>query len=142
MRRASRWSGLTASPTSTGSEPVRDALQEHGPLSRGAFALAVLVSLAVLFAPAGDVPFAPPGVDKLVHLALFAALAVTGRWAGIGRGPLAIGLVVYAAVSEVLQGLTPLNRSASLADWVADVVGVLVGLLLWESLARGRHRTR
>ena len=37
---------------------VRAALQAHGPLSRGAFAVAVLVSLAVLFAPAGEVPFA------------------------------------------------------------------------------------
>ena len=31
----------------------------------------------------------PPGVDKLVHGALFLALALTGRWAGIGRRVLA-----------------------------------------------------
>jgi VanZ like family len=123
------------------SDFARGALQEHGPLSRGAFAIAVLVSLAVLFAPADDVPFAPAGADKLVHLALFAALAVTGRWAGIGRGALAVGLVAYAAVSELLQGLTPLDRSASVADWLADAAGVLVGLLLWESLTRRRRRT-
>ncbi len=65
---------------------MRSSLEVHGPLSRGAFAVAVLVSLAVLFAPADDVPFAPPGVDKLVHAGLFLALALTGRWAGIGRG--------------------------------------------------------
>ena len=57
-------------------------LAVHGALARGAFAVVVLVSLAVLFAPASDVPSAPPGVDKLVHASLFAALALTGRWAG------------------------------------------------------------
>jgi hypothetical protein len=121
---------------------MRAALQVHGPLSRGAFAVAVLVSLAVLFAPAGDVPFAPAGVDKLVHAGLFAALALSGRWAGIERSALAALLVLYAAVSEVLQGLTPLDRSASLADWLADVVGIVLGLALWGLLARRRDRTR
>ena len=115
------------------------ALAVHGALSRGAFAVAVLVSLAVLFAPADDVPSSPPGVDKLVHLMLFAALAASGRWAGVRAGVLAGSLVVYAAVSEVVQGLSALERSASVADWVADVVGVLAGLLAW---AWAERRTR
>ncbi|MGY1604831.1 VanZ family protein [Geodermatophilus sp. SYSU D00815] len=114
------------------------ALEEHGALSRVVFAVAVLVSLAVLFAPAGDVPAAPPGVDKLVHLLLFAVLAVSGRWAGLPRAPLAGLLVLYAAVSELLQGLPFLGRSVSLADWVADVAGVLLGLLVWAALGRRR----
>jgi hypothetical protein len=117
------------------------AFEAHSPLSRGAFAVVVLVSLAVLFAPADDVPFALPGVDKLVHAGLFAALALTGRWAGIGRPVLAALLVGYAAVSEVLQGMTPLNRTASVADWVADVAGLVLGLLLWEVVSRRRRRT-
>jgi len=120
---------------------VREVMAEHGPLSRGAFAVAVLVSLAVLFAPADDVPLAAPGVDKVVHLALFAALAMTGRWAGIGRRVLAAGLIGYAAVSEVLQALTPLNRSGSVADWVADAVGILLGLALGEWLSRRDRRS-
>src|SRR5688500_6399273 len=105
---------------------MRTALVVHGPLSRGAFAVVVLVSLAVLFAPGDDVPFAPPGVDKLVHAGLFTALALTGRWAGVGRGVLGALLVLYGAVSEVLQQLTPLQRTASVADWLADVAGVLL----------------
>jgi hypothetical protein len=113
---------------------VRPALQVHSPVSRGAFAVAVLVSLAVLFAPADDVPFAPAGVDKLVHASLFAALALTGRWAGIVRVVLAPVLVFYAAVSEVLQGL--IGRDAAVGDWVADVVGLLLGLFVWQSVAR------
>ena len=105
------------------------ALAVHGALSRGVFAVVVLVSLAVLFAPADDVPSAPPGVDKVVHLLLFAALAGSGRWAGARAGVLGVLLVGYGALSEVVQGLSALERSASVADWIADVVGVLAGLL-------------
>lgn len=112
------------------------ALAVHGALARGVFAVVVLLSLAVLFAPASDVPTAPAGVDKLVHLGLFAALALSGRWAGIAARPLAPLLLMYAAVSEVLQGLAVLDRSVSLADWVADAAGVLAGLALWAWLER------
>ncbi len=108
----------------------------HGTLARSVFALLLLLSLAVLFAPASDVPLAPPGVDKVVHAVLFAALAASGRWAGIGSRVLAPLLIGYAALSEALQGLAVVGRSVSLADWVADVVGVLVGLALWASAAR------
>jgi VanZ family protein len=113
---------------------VRSGLGVHTPFSRGAFAVAVLVSFAVLFAPASDVPPAPYGIDKLVHASLFLALVVTGRWAGVGRGVLAPVLVLYAAASEVIQGL--IGRDAAVGDWLADVVGVLLGLLVWQWLAR------
>ncbi|OMQ14744.1 hypothetical protein A7K94_0214420 [Modestobacter sp. VKM Ac-2676] len=113
-------------------------LAEHGALARGAFAVATLVSLAVLFAPASDVPSAPPGVDKVVHVLLFAVLAASGRWAGVRRGVLAVLLVGYAAVSELLQSLPVLNRSTSVADLVADVAGVVLGLLVWDVAARYR----
>jgi hypothetical protein len=112
------------------------ALAVHGALARGVFAAVVLLSLAVLFSPASDVPTAPPGVDKLVHLGLFAALAVSGRWAGITARALVPLLIGYAAVSEVLQGLPVVDRSVSAADWVADVAGVLVGLAVWAAVER------
>ena len=115
-------------------------LSEHGALARGSFAVAVLVSLAVLFAPPSDVPSGPPGVDKVVHFALFAVLAVTGRWAGIGRGVLAGMLVLYAAGSELLQGTDLVDRDASIGDLVADSAGVVAGLLLWHLVADRRAR--
>ncbi len=115
---------------------MRDALQVHGALSRGVFAVVVLVSLAVLFAPASDVPTAPPGVDKLVHAALFASLALAGRWAGCGAVPLGRLLVGYALVSELIQGVTPLERSASVLDVLADLVGIGIGLAVWAAISR------
>ncbi len=117
---------------------MRSTLQIHGALARGAFAVAVLVSLAVLFAPAGNVPDAPPGVDKVVHVAVFLSLAVTGRWAWIRAAGLGAALVVYAAVSEVLQAVTPLARSGSPADLLADVAGAALGLGAWAFAERTR----
>jgi VanZ family protein len=108
-------------------------------LGRAAFAGVVVLSLVVLFAPARDVPGAPPGVDKLVHAGLFLALAATGRWAGLRPGVLLPALVAYAAGSEVLQGLPAVGRTTSVADWLADVVGVVAGLAPWGRFA-GRRR--
>jgi VanZ like family len=135
---------MTASPDHAPHQGGRaaSAWQDHGALSRGVFAVAVVVSLAVLFAPPSDVPDSPPGVDKVVHLLLFLLLAVTGRWAGVGRAVLAVALVLYAAGSEVVQGLDAVGRSASVSDWLADVVGVLAGLAVWAVLAGRRRPTR
>lgn len=118
---------------------MRAALAVRGSLSRSAFAVAVLVSLVVLFTPAADVPSAAPGVDKVVHLLLFAVLALTGRWAGVRPGPLVLCLAAYAALSEVLQALTPLARSGSAADLLADLAGIGLGLAGWRSV-RSRRR--
>ncbi|WP_051684206.1 hypothetical protein [Blastococcus sp. URHD0036] len=117
---------------------VPPALAVHGALSRGVLAVTVLVSLAVLFTPGDDVPSSPAGVDKLVHFSLFAALALAGRWAGLQVRTLVVLLVAYAAGSEVVQWLAPLDRDGSLGDWGADVLGIALALLTWEALARRR----
>ena len=115
-------------------------LASRGALSRGAFAVVVLISLVVLFAPGRDVPPSPYGVDKLVHGGVFLALALTGSWAGMRRTALAVVLPVYAAASELIQTIPALQRDGSIADWAADAVGVLLGLLLWAGFTRRRAR--
>ncbi len=113
------------------------ALRAGGGLARGVLAVTVLVSLVVLFTPGSDVPRAPAGVDTVVHVALFLALALAGRWAGIRPVPLATALVAYGGVSEVVQAVSDLQRSGSVLDWVADAAGVALGLAGW---AAGRRR--
>ena len=98
-------------------------------LERGPFAAVVLLSVIVLFAPGSATPTLYPGLDKLVHLSLFAALALTGRWAGLPTTRLAAGLVVYAGMSEVLQGVLPIGRDAEVLDALTDAVGVALGVL-------------
>ena len=116
-------------------------MQQHGAVARGAFAVAVLVSLAVLFAPPSDVPSAAPGVDKVVHLSLFLALTFTARWAGVRWQVALVSLLVYAAVSEVLQGTALVDRDAEFLDWVADATGVGAGVGLWALVGRSRGTT-
>ena len=99
-------------------------------VGRVAFGLVVLLSLVVLFMPGDGVPTGLPINDKVVHGTLFAALALTGSWAGLVRLPLAGGLLVYAGVSEVLQAVLPIGRDGTVGDWLADAAGVLVGLAL------------
>lgn len=109
------------------------------PLARIPFAVASLISLIVLFTPETGVPTAPPGTDKVVHFALFATLALTGRWARVPAAPLVAGLICYAAGSEVLQGVLPIGRSGDVVDALVDAAGVIAGWAL--SLIRLR-RTR
>jgi VanZ family protein len=49
-------------------------------------------------------------------------------------------LVAYAGGSEVVQGVAAIGRTSSIADSVADVVGAVAGLLLWERFATRRQR--
>ena len=98
-------------------------------LRRGVFALLLGISLAMFLTPGGDVSPSAPN-DKLVHLLTFAALAASGRWAGLPPVRLGLGLAAYAGVTEVLQSLLPIERHGDLRDLAADVAGVLLGLLV------------
>ena len=94
---------------------------------RVAFAGVVALSLVMLFSPAsGEHEVAVS--DKLIHFLLFAALAATGRLAGVPTVQLAIGLAGYAAASELLQAALPIERNGDVRDAVADVLGGAVGL--------------
>jgi VanZ family protein len=92
------------------------------------FGCAVLLSLVVLFSPASKVPSGIELNDKVVHAGLFLVLAVSGVVAGLPVRALALGLVVYAGVSEVLQAVLPIDRDGSVFDALADVLGAGAGL--------------
>ncbi|SEK33741.1 VanZ family protein [Rhodococcus maanshanensis] len=110
--------------------------------SRRAVPLAVvtLITLVMLFSPGSTVPSGPPNIDKVTHLLMFAALAYTARFAGFGVTAVIVWAGLYAAVSEILQGLLPIHRSASIWDWAADLVGVAVGLGIFLAWQAGRGR--
>ena len=106
---------------------------------RIAFAGVVALSLVMLFSPASDVPSGFAYSDKLVHFLLFAALAATGRLAGIPPLPLLLGLMAYAGLSEILQSVLPLDRRGDVRDAVADVLGALTGLGAVVLVSRNRR---
>lgn len=97
-------------------------------VNQGLFVVAVLVQLWMLYAPSVPSPDVGIGrVDLLGHLAIFAAVAWTGRRAGVAPRLLVTLLLVQALLSESIQWLLP-TRSADPADLVADVLGILVGM--------------
>ena len=72
---------------------------------------------------------APDGTDKLVHLIAFAALAFplarTGRF---GLIAVFVGASAFGGVIEVVQ--PSFGRSADMLDWIADIAGVALGIVL------------
>lgn len=103
-----------------------------------ALVLALLVQLAVLYAP--SVPPVPgtqtPGLDKVVHAAVFAAVTAAALAAGLALVPVvAVGLA-HAVVSELLQHLALPGRSGDPLDVLADAVGVVLGAWLARVLIR------
>ena len=77
--------------------------------------------------PRDDVPPGGPD-DKVVHALIFLVLTLAGRWAAVPWVALGIGLTAYAAVTEILQAVLPIERQGDVRDLVADAIGVAVGL--------------
>ena len=74
--------------------------------------------------PADDLsPNAPN--DKVTHLLTSRCSRSPGAGPGLPVLPLLVGLTAYAAATEVLQAVLPINRHGDLRDLVADVAGVL-----------------
>ena len=86
----------------------------------------LILTVAMLW-PLDQPPPAPRGSDQLVHLIAFAALAFplarTGR---ISLLPVFISASAFGGVIELIQ--PSFNRSADAKDWIADVVGVILGI--------------
>lgn len=84
------------------------------------------------------------GSDKLAH---FGAYLILGLAIGLARSrtglsfvaALAIG-VLYGASDEFHQHFVP-GRSADVADWIADSLGVASGLLLHRAWHQARRRS-
>ena len=72
---------------------------------------------------------APQGSDKLVHLAAFAALAFPlARTNRVSLLLIFIGASAFGGLIELIQ--PTFNRSADLNDWIADILGVMLGIAL------------
>ena len=94
--------------------------------------LTLIVTAALTVAmlwPINQPPPAPDGSDKVVHLTAFAALAFplarTGRF---GLIPVFVGASAFGGIIEVIQ--PSFGRSADMQDWIADIAGVGLGIVL------------
>ena len=98
-----------------------------------------VLTVAMLW-PINQPPIAPDGTDKIVHLIAFAALAFplarTGR---IGLIPVFVGASAFGGLIELIQ--PSFGRSADMQDWIADIAGVVLGImfaLLYRRLRKHR----
>jgi VanZ family protein len=101
-----------------------------------AFGVAIAVQCWALYTPSP--PSAESGLplDKVVHLLLFAGVALLGVLAGVRIRWLVLGLTGQAVLSEVVQGALLAERGADLWDLLADLLGIALGILLGVALAR------
>ena len=90
---------------------------------------------------------APDGTDKVVHVLLYAVLAVlVARAVGprawrLDRALLiVVGVSLFGFVDEWHQRFIP-GRSQDHMDWLADTVGGITGLLLSAALRRRERLT-
>ena len=100
--------------------------------------LLVLVILSVtLLWPLNEPHPGPEWGDKLVHFTAFAALsfplASTGRFNLL---PVFIGASAFGGVIELVQ--PNFSRNADVNDWIADIAGVLIGII--SGLLYRHHR--
>jgi VanZ family protein len=100
-----------------------------------AFWLCAVAVLVLSLAPATE-ELPTTGWDKSNHFLGFCVLAILGLLAYPARlFHVVIGLLVYGGAIELLQSLTP-HRLGDWADWLADAIGVAIGMAIHFGLAR------
>lgn len=86
-------------------------------------------------------PPGPEGMDKVLHLVAYGGLTALPVALAIGRRAAILapgGMLVLGGILEILQGALPVGRSGSLADMVANAMGVAMGMAAGRLLrARG-----
>ena len=104
-----------------------------------AMCLTVLAGALAPQAPQADTPQLFALADKVVHTLAFWALALVGLRA-YPKHVLIVCflLVVLGGLIEVFQGYTS-SRSQELADFYADIVGVVLGFLVHQLILRFRR---
>lgn len=90
---------------------------------------------------------APPGTDKVLHFLFFAVLGyltvLSLRGGGSQRTALRVlvAIAAFGALDEYVQQFIP-GRSMELNDWLADLAGASVGLMLAMRAGRGAREAR
>ena len=95
--------------------------------SRWLLAAVVLAQLVVLYAPRAPSTGGVPGLDKVVHVLVFAVVAAVGLRARVPRWVVLLLTVGHAPVSELVQATLLPGRSGDPLDLLADLAGCALG---------------
>jgi len=113
-------------------EPVR----EPGRLWFLVLGVAVVVQLVVLYMPTAPAGPQIAGLDKLVHVAIFAVPAMAALMAGVDARWVIGILAVHAPVSELTQHFALPHRSGDPLDVMADFAGLALAALAYMVWSR------
>lgn len=121
---------MTTDPRNTGAPRPDVALRWAARIVLVA-AMVIIADLALQ--PAPDLPSTLWGKDKIEHAAAFLVLTALTRigWPSLSAWFAAPLLLIYGIGIELAQAELGSGRTASLADLVADLVGILAGLVLF-----------
>lgn len=124
---------------------TRETAARRGAAAPAAFWAAAAAVAAASLAPASAVPAGFGAYDTALHAAAYGVLAVLGLSLRAGRrrpAVLALALVAFGAGLEAAQAVTA-DRTASLADSLANAAGVALGLACAAAWAfHVKHRRR
>jgi len=110
---------------------------------RYTIAIGWVVVTAILHAiPGSDFPVVSFSdffqLDKLIHSIIFMigvylfAVALKEQQKIQFLCHIVISFIVYGLLLEVLQGLVFVERSADIFDWLADIIGVFLGVWIFK----------
>lgn len=70
-------------------------------------------------------------LDKIEHIVVFLIVSIAGCLAFKNKISLVVvGLTIFGAIIEVLQAIFTTTRTGDAYDWLADIVGILLGLMI------------
>lgn len=82
--------------------------------------------------PSADAPNPFNLLDKTQHALAFVVLTFTGSFSYQQKiKVIYIGLVLYGATIEILQSTLTTTRVGEASDFLADSIGILIGLILY-----------
>jgi len=102
----------------------------------------ILIIAVLHFIPGYDLPQLDLSyifqIDKIVHVFIFCvgvylfATALSERQKNSFLSYLVLMFILYGLLLEVLQDLFLIQRSADVFDWLADIIGVFLGVWLFN----------
>lgn len=96
---------------------------------KGVFVFGLVLATVLLLIPSYAVPKVLDFYDKAQHGLMFSVLTIAGLLAHSQRvKSVCLGLCFYGGLMEVLQSTMTTTRHGDWFDWLADSVGIIVGL--------------
>lgn len=103
------------------------------------------IVLLLSLLPSKDLPKVPlfPGADKLIHIAMYFILSLLYTWTFQSRklSPWKLYgfMVFWGLLMEILQVSMKAGRHFSVFDLLANITGIILGIILYKAIAPKFH---